>query len=50
MPRPAVPERFARDARLVTAPVLFHLQWDDEIFPGTASLPSSTCWEPGTSD
>ena len=28
----AVPERFARDARLVTAPVLFHLQWDDEIF------------------
>jgi dienelactone hydrolase len=25
--------RFARDAPSVTAPVLFHVQWDDELFP-----------------
>jgi dienelactone hydrolase len=34
----AVPERFARDARLVTAPAVFHLQWDDEIFPRDGQL------------
>jgi dienelactone hydrolase len=34
----AVPERVARDARLVTAPALFHLQWDDEIFPAGGQL------------
>jgi dienelactone hydrolase len=32
-PRYHLPERIARDARSVTAPTLFHLQWDDEIFP-----------------
>jgi dienelactone hydrolase len=34
----AVPERVARDARLITAPALFHLQWDDEIFPRDGQL------------
>jgi dienelactone hydrolase len=34
----AVPERVAGDARLVTAPTLFHLQWDDEIFPRAGQL------------
>jgi dienelactone hydrolase len=29
----AVPERVARDARKVTAPALFHIQWNDEVFP-----------------
>lgn len=27
------PERIARDARQVTCPALFHIQWHDEIFP-----------------
>jgi dienelactone hydrolase len=34
----AVPERFARDARLVAAPALLHLQWDDELFPRDGQL------------
>ena len=34
----SVPERVASDARLVTAPVMFHLQWDDEIFPRDGQL------------
>jgi dienelactone hydrolase len=34
----AAPERVARDARRVTAPALFHLQWDDEIFPRDGQL------------
>jgi dienelactone hydrolase len=34
----AVPERFTRDARLVTAPAVFHLQWDDELFPRDGQL------------
>jgi dienelactone hydrolase len=34
----AVPERVAEDARRVTAPVLFHIQWDDEIFPRDGQL------------
>jgi len=32
------PERFARDARHVTAPALFHIQWHDEIFPRDGQL------------
>jgi fermentation-respiration switch protein FrsA (DUF1100 family) len=28
-----VPDRIASDARQVSAPTLFHIQWDDEIFP-----------------
>lgn len=32
------PERVARDARLITAPALFHVQWDDEIFPRDGQL------------
>jgi dienelactone hydrolase len=32
------PERAASDARQVTAPALFHLQWDDEIFPRDGQL------------
>ncbi len=27
------PQRIASDAGRVTAPVLFHIQWDDEVFP-----------------
>ncbi|WP_433172731.1 dienelactone hydrolase family protein [Actinoallomurus sp. CA-150999] len=34
----AVPERVAEDARRVTAPALFHLQWDDEVFPRDGQL------------
>lgn len=34
----AVPERIASDARQVTAPALFHLQWHDEIFPRDGQL------------
>ena len=34
----AVPERVAEDARRVTAPALFHLQWHDEIFPRDGQL------------
>jgi dienelactone hydrolase len=34
----SVPERVARDARLITAPALFHLQWDDELFPRDGQL------------
>jgi dienelactone hydrolase len=34
----ARPERAARDARLITAPTLFHLQWHDEIFPSGGQL------------
>jgi dienelactone hydrolase len=34
----AVPERTARDARRVTAPALFHIQWHDEIFPRDGQL------------
>ncbi len=32
------PERVASDARHVTAPVLFHIQWDDEVFPRDGQL------------
>jgi dienelactone hydrolase len=34
----ATPERTARDAARITAPVLFHLQWHDEIFPRDGQL------------
>jgi dienelactone hydrolase len=34
----AAPERAANDARRITAPVLFHLQWHDEIFPRDGQL------------
>lgn len=33
-----VPKRVARDAQRVTAPALFHIQWDDEIFPRDGQL------------
>jgi dienelactone hydrolase len=32
------PQRIARDARRVTAPALFHIQWHDEIFPRDGQL------------
>jgi dienelactone hydrolase len=32
------PERVAADARRVTAPAFFHLQWHDEIFPRDGQL------------
>jgi len=34
----AAPERIAGYARQVAAPVLFHLQWNDEIFPREGQL------------
>jgi len=34
----AAPDRIAHDARLVTAPVLFHIQWHDELFPREGQL------------
>ncbi|WP_432935969.1 hypothetical protein ACQPXM_21970 [Kribbella sp. CA-253562] len=30
--------RFAADAPRITVPVLFHVQWDDELFPRTGQL------------
>lgn len=35
---PSAPGRVQRDAERVTAPVLFHLQWDDEVFPRRGQL------------
>jgi dienelactone hydrolase len=32
------PERIASDAQRVTAPALFHIQWNDEIFPRDGQL------------
>ncbi|MEV6110609.1 dienelactone hydrolase family protein [Streptomyces sp. NPDC051940] len=32
------PERVTADARRITAPVLFHIQWDDELFPRAGQL------------
>jgi dienelactone hydrolase len=34
----ARPEHAARDARRITAPTLFHVQWHDEIFPSGGQL------------
>ena len=34
----AAPERVVSDARRITAPVLFHIQWHDEIFPREGQL------------
>lgn len=34
----AAPERVASDARRITALTLFHVQWDDEIFPREGQL------------
>jgi dienelactone hydrolase len=33
-----VPSRVASDARRITAPTLFHLQWHDEVFPREGQL------------
>lgn len=32
------PHRVLNDASAITAPILFHLQWDDEIFPRSGQL------------
>ncbi len=32
------PDRALRDAARITAPVLFHMQWNDEMFPRTGQL------------
>jgi pimeloyl-ACP methyl ester carboxylesterase len=32
------PERATRDARRITAPALFHIQWHDEVFPRDGQL------------
>jgi len=37
-PRINLPERTADAARAVTAPTLFHLQWQDEVFPRQGQL------------
>jgi len=34
----ATPERAVREAGAITAPVLFHLQWDDQVFPRDGQL------------
>ncbi|MFD1045281.1 hypothetical protein ACFQ1S_06635, partial [Kibdelosporangium lantanae] len=34
----SVPDRVTADARRITAPTLFHLQWDDEVFPRNGQL------------
>ncbi|MEZ0112211.1 dienelactone hydrolase [Catenulispora sp. EB89] len=33
-----VPDRVRRDAAHITAPVFFHMQWDDELFPRSGQL------------
>jgi len=33
-----VPRRVAADARRITAPALFHIQWYDEVFPREGQL------------
>ncbi|MEY9859532.1 dienelactone hydrolase [Catenulispora sp. GAS73] len=33
-----VPDRVRRDASGITAPVFFHVQWDDELFPRSGQL------------
>ncbi|MEU6578896.1 hypothetical protein [Streptomyces sp. NPDC046805] len=33
-----VPQRVAADARRITAPALFHVQWYDEVFPRAGQL------------
>jgi len=43
------PGLVAAAAHAVSAPLLYHVQWDDEIFPGTASSSYSTRWPPQTS-
>jgi dienelactone hydrolase len=35
--------RIRRDAGRIKVPVLYHVQWDDELFPKKASSPFSTC-------
>ncbi len=37
-PRLNLPERAAQDAGRITAPTLFHLQWQDEVFPRAGQL------------
>jgi fermentation-respiration switch protein FrsA (DUF1100 family) len=37
-PRLAAPERVVRDARRIATPVLFHIQWQDELFPRDGQL------------
>jgi dienelactone hydrolase len=32
--------RFKKDAPKIKTPALFHMQWDDELFPGS---PSASC-------
>jgi dienelactone hydrolase len=32
------PKRIARDAQRIAAPALFHMQWDDEVFPRDGQL------------
>ena len=44
------PGLIAAAARAVSAPVLYHVQWDDDIFPATDSSSYSTRWPPRTSD
>jgi dienelactone hydrolase len=34
----ATPERVRRDAEAITVPTLFHVQWDDELFPRAGQL------------
>ena len=34
----------------ITVPVLFHVQWDDELFPRDGQFEFSTYWAPLTSD
>ncbi|MEU0030812.1 hypothetical protein [Streptomyces sp. NPDC006335] len=36
------PDRVLNDASAITAPVFFHLQWDDEVFPRSGQLRCST--------
>lgn len=32
------PERIAADAQRITSPALFHIQWQDEVFPRDGQL------------
>jgi dienelactone hydrolase len=44
------PGLMATAARAISAALLYHVQWDDEIFPGRGSSSYSTRWPPRTSN
>ncbi len=42
------PGLMAAAARFFSAPVLYHVQWNDELFPRDGQFDCSTYWPPWT--